>query len=300
VSGESAAAPAGESRLSIWLAAARPRTLGASIAPVAVGFGLAWSIGRLDALVAATTMAAALLIQVGTNLANDYYDFVSGADTAERLGPLRVTQAGLVEPSTVRNAAFAVLGLAALFGVYLAYVGGWPILAVGVFSLIAAVAYTAGPWPLAHRGLGEVFVFIFFGLVAVNGTFFLQTGKVTLLSALSSVAIGCLVTAILVVNNLRDIPTDALAGKRTLAVRLGRRFTEREYFALVGIAFGLVPVMAWMAGMQLLLALGALPMGFTEARALHRRSGAALNSSLGGTAKLALAYAVLLSVALVL
>jgi 1,4-dihydroxy-2-naphthoate polyprenyltransferase len=300
VNGESTAAPAGESSFSIWLAAARPRTLTASIAPVVLGLGLAWHHGRLDALVAAATMAAAVLIQVGTNLANDYYDFISGADTAERLGPLRVTQAGLAEPAAVRNAAFAVLGLAALLGVYLSYVGGWPILAVGLLSLIAAVAYTAGPWPLAHRGLGEVFVFIFFGPVAVNGTLFLQTGKVTPLSALGSVAMGCLVSAILVVNNLRDIPTDALAGKRTLAVRLGRRFTEGEYFALLGIAFGLVPVMAWIGGTWLLLAASAIPIGFGEAVALHRRSGAALNESLGGTAKLAMAYAVLLSIALVL
>ncbi len=295
-----AARARGAGETSVWIAAARPRTLTASIAPVVVGLALAWRGGRLDPTVAAATMLAALLIQIGTNLANDYYDFISGADTAERLGPTRVTQAGLVEPTAVRNAAFAVLGAAALIGVYLTYIGGWPILAVGVLALVAAVAYTAGPWPLAYRGLGEVFVFVFFGLAAVNGTMFLQTGEVTALSALCSAAMGSLVTAILVVNNLRDIPTDARAGKRTLAVRLGRRFTEREYLALVAFAFVLVPVMAWMAGITLWLAMAAAPMAVREVRELHRRSGAALNASLGSTAKLALVYSVLLSVALVL
>ncbi len=290
----------GESSLSIWLAAARPRTLTASIAPVIVGLALAWHDGRLNVAVGAATMITALLIQIATNLANDYYDFVRGADTAERLGPVRVTQAGLVEPSKVRNAAFTVLGLAAAFGAYLTYVGGLPILVIGAISLVAAIAYTAGPWPLAYRGLGDLFVFVFFGLITVNGTLYLQTGKVTTLSMLSSIPVACTVTAILVVNNLRDIATDAAAGKRTLAVRLGRTLTEMEYFALLAIAFAALPFLMRLAGTQLVIAFGALPMAINEAWALHRRTGAALNLSLGGTAKLHMVYGLLLAAGLIL
>ncbi len=297
---EPAPARGGQSPLAVWLAAARPRTLTASVTAVVVGLALARRAGRFDPVVAAVTMLAALLIQIGTNLANDYYDFVGGADTAERLGPLRVTQAGLVEPAWVRNAAFAVLALAAASGAYLTYVGGTAILTAGLCSLAGAVAYTAGPWPLAHRGLGDVFVFVFFGLIAVNGTFYLQTGEITRLSALSSIPVACLVTAILVVNNLRDIATDEAAGKRTLAVRRGRKFTELEYRVLLAGAFAIVPALARLAGWPLLLALGALPLAAGEARALHRRSGAALNLSLAGTARLHLIYGLLLSAALLL
>jgi 1,4-dihydroxy-2-naphthoate octaprenyltransferase len=285
-------------RLSTWIAASRPRTLTAAIVPVMVGLALASRERSLDWPVAFATLMAALLIQIGTNLANDYYDFVAGADTHDRLGPPRVTQAGLADPLAVRNAAFGVLGAAAILGIWLAMVGGWPIAVIGVLSLICALAYTAGPWPLAYRGLGEIFVFVFFGIVAVNGTMFLQTGSVDALALVASIPVACLVTAILVVNNLRDIPTDARSGKRTVAVRIGADATRVEYCALVVAAFVCVPAMARMAGARILFALAALPFAIREMVALHRRDGAGLNASLAGTARLHLLFGALLSIGL--
>ena len=188
-------------------------------------------------------------------------------------------------PSTVRNAALGVLGLAALIGCYLVSVGGWPILSIGIVSLVAAIAYTAGPWPLAYNGLGDAFVFVFFGLVAVNGTVFLQTGTATSLSIAASIPIACLVTAILVVNNLRDVDTDGRAGKRG---------------ALVAIAFLMTPVLAWLGGAMLLLPIAATPLAFEEIRAICRRTGADLNQSLARTAALHLTYGLLLTLALIL
>ncbi len=285
---------------SVWLAAARPRTLTAAAAPVMVGLALAQRTGHVRAMLGLMTLLAALLIQIGTNLANDYFDFVAGADTAARLGPLRVTQAGMVEPSTVRNAALGVLGLAALAGCYLVSVGGWPILSIGIVSLVAAIAYTAGPWPLAYNGLGDAFVFVFFGLAAVNGTVFLQTGAATSLSIAASIPIACLVTAILVVNNLRDVDTDGRAGKRTLAVQFGRGFARAEYGGLVAIAFLMTPVLAWLGGAMLLLPIAAAPLAFGEIRAICRRAGTELNQSLARTAALHLTYGLLLALALIL
>src|SRR5215470_2905385 len=189
-----------------WLAAARPRTLSAALAPVLVGLAVAMRDQPLRWPVAAATLLAALLIQIGTNLANDYYDFVSGADTADRLGPPRITQAGLAAPAAVRHVALAVLAFAAVIGVYLVTIGGWPILMIGVLSLVCALAYTGGPWPLASHGLGELFVFLFFGVLAVNGTVWLQTGRLSTLAFVASLPVACLATAILVINNLRDIP----------------------------------------------------------------------------------------------
>jgi len=284
----------------VWIMAARPRTLPAAVIPVIVGLALAHRVGPVDWRVAAATMAAALLIQIGTNIANDYYDFVAGADDEKRLGPLRITQAGLVKPAAVRNAAFATLGAAAALGLYLVAVGGWPILVVGALSIVCAIAYTAGPWPLGYLGLGDLFVFVFFGLIAVNGTMYLQTGRLSLLGLVVSLPVACTVTAILVVNNLRDIATDALAGKRTLAVRIGERATRLEYHLLVTAAFVLVPVVASIAGGWPLIALGALPLGVIESRALAGRHGVELNLSLAATARLHLVFGALLSLGLVL
>jgi 1,4-dihydroxy-2-naphthoate octaprenyltransferase len=284
----------------IWLQAARPRTLPAAVVPVLVGLALAARRGRIDAVTAALTMSAAVLLQIGTNLANDYYDFIAGADTGERVGPRRITQAGLAAPETVRRAAFAVLGLAGLAGLYLVAVGGWPIAAIGVLSLLAAVGYTTGPWPIAYHGLGELFVFAFFGIVAVNGTLILQMQPLSRLSLLAALPVACLATAILVVNNLRDIATDARAGKRTIAVRLGERATRIEYLAFLGLAFLAVPALAAEGGAPLLVSLAALPLALYEARALWHRSGGALNASLAGTARLHLAFGMLLALGLAL
>jgi 1,4-dihydroxy-2-naphthoate octaprenyltransferase len=291
----SARPPAG-SRLAPWLAAARPRTLPAAVVPVVVGLALAMRTHELDAGVAVATLVAALLIQVGTNLANDYYDFVAGADTHERLGPRRITQAGLAAPATVRAAAFGVLAAAGIVGAYLVVVGGWPILVIGVASLLAAVAYTAGPWPLAYHGLGDLFVFVFFGVVAVAGTVLLQTGAVGGLAIVLSLPVACLATAILVVNNLRDIATDARAGKRTLAVRIGAAATRVEYVLLVAAPYVVVVVVAASEGAGLLLPLVTAPLAVREIRALVQRSSVALNVSLAGTARLHLLFGLLLAV----
>ena len=282
----------------IWIAAIRPRTLPAAVVPVAVGLAAASRSGALNVPVAAATLVAALLIQVGTNLANDYYDFLSGADGEDRVGPQRVTQAGLISPQTVRAATFAVLGAAALVGLWLVTVGGWPILAIGVLSLLCAFAYTGGPFPLGYHGLGDLFVFLFFGLVAVNGTAFLQTSALDPATTLASVPVGCLATAILVVNNLRDIATDTHAGKRTLAVRLGPAATRAEYVLLVVLAFAALLLLAAGAGMSILAALLALPLAAHEVRMLLVRDGAALNLSLAGTTRLHLAFGALLAAGL--
>jgi len=287
-------------RARIWFEAMRPRTLPAAVVPVVVGLAVAARARRLDAGLAAATMGAALLIQIGTNLANDYFDFVAGADTAERLGPRRITQAGLATPQAVRTAALVVLALSALVGIYLVAAGGWPIAIIGMLSLVAAVAYTGGPWPIASHGMGDLFVFLFFGVVAVSGTVFLQTGTLSRLALAASVPVGCLATAILVVNNLRDIPTDTRAGKRTLAVRIGERATRVEYVALLAATFLAVPLLALDAGAWSLIALGALPLALREARALQPRSGASLNASLGATARLHLVFGLLLALGLVL
>jgi 1,4-dihydroxy-2-naphthoate octaprenyltransferase len=223
-----------------WILAARPKTLPAAAAPVLVGAALAAFRGGFALLPAAAALLGALLIQIATNFANDYFDFVKGADTDERVGPTRVTQAGLISPGAVRNAMIATLAAALLVGVYLVWVGGWPIVWIGLASLVCAVAYTGGPFPLGYHGLGDLFVFVFFGLIAVAGTVYVQMGVFPPEAWLAGAGIGAMSTAILVVNNLRDIDTDVRAGKRTMAVRLGRTGTQLEYVWLWTVA-GLVP-----------------------------------------------------------
>ncbi|HVA81324.1 MAG TPA: 1,4-dihydroxy-2-naphthoate polyprenyltransferase [Candidatus Binataceae bacterium] len=293
-------AAASRASISAWVAAARPRTLTAAVLPVIVGIALAHRTGPVNEPLALVTLAAAALIQIGTNLANDYYDFVAGADTEARLGPIRVTQAKLIEPTTVRNAAFAMLGLAVAAGCYLVRAGGWPILIIGVLSVVSAIGYTAGPYPLAYNGLGDLFVFIFFGLAAVNGTAFLQTGTVTLLSLAASAPIACLATAILVVNNLRDIETDRSAGKRTLAVRFGSAFARTEYTALVITALLAAPVLALIGGPMFLLPLASILIALRAIRGVQHGTGAVLNRELARTAALHSIFGALLAVAIVL
>ncbi|MFL5721887.1 MAG: 1,4-dihydroxy-2-naphthoate polyprenyltransferase, partial [Chloroflexota bacterium] len=236
------------SALRIWLLAIRPATLPAALSGVVVGLGAALSVGtpfRLDTAVGC--LAVALLLQVTANLSNDLSDFRKGADTPDRTGPLRVAAAGFVTPRQLEVAIAIVIGLAGVVGLWLATVGGPVLLIIGILAVIASLAYTGGPWAYGYRGLGEVFVFLFFGFVAVVGTAYLQAGRVDPVFWVAAVPIGALTTAILVVNNLRDIPTDALAGKRTLAVMLGVRRTRLEYAALLLVAF-IVPVVLVAAG----------------------------------------------------
>jgi len=294
------------SRLQAWILASRPRTLTAAAAPVFLGTGLAVGRGAFALYPALAALLGALLIQIGTNLANDYYDHVRGGDTEDRVGPLRVTQAGLIPPTTVRNATYLVLGLALLLGVYLVWVGGVPVVIIGVASLVCAVAYTGGPFPLAYHGLGDLFVFLFFGLVAVGGSYWVQALDFGPEVLLAGAGMGALNTAILVVNNLRDLETDARAGKRTLAVRLGHDGTKFEFLFLSVMGFGapLVGMIFYGWTPWALLSLGALlPLIRPLRRVAEYGPGddpRSLIPPLGGTAQAAGLYGLLLGMGLAL
>jgi 1,4-dihydroxy-2-naphthoate octaprenyltransferase len=279
-----------------WWLAARPRTLPAAAAPVALATAVALADGRAAALPAAAALAGALLLQIGTNLANDVFDFEKGADTQERLGPPRATQLGLLTPTAVRRGAAAVFAAAAVVGLYLVAVGGWPIALVGALSIAAGLAYTGGPYPLGYHGLGDPAVFLFFGVVAVCGTYWVQALELPAHVVGVSVPIGALATAILVVNNLRDVDTDARAGKRTLAVRWGRRAARIEYAALLLVAYATCPLL-WLSGaapLGVLLPLLTFPFALALARRVAREQGPALNDVLAATARLELGFALLL------
>lgn len=285
--------------------AARPRTLPAAIAPVLVGTAAAveWfgSLPRLGAFLAA--LVGSIFIQIGTNLANDYSDARRGADTADRLGPVRVTSAGLVTPRRVLNATWIAFAIAVACGIYLATVAGIVILIVGAFSIAAGVLYTGGPRPYGYAGLGELFVFLFFGLVAVNGSYYVQLEDLDALPLGLSIAIGFLATAILVVNNVRDLETDRRAGKMTLAVRTGRHNAIVLYRLLILGAFVVLPITLIGSGSSLLPLLGllALPLAFAPMRTVtNRTDGPALNGALAATGTLLAAFSLLVSLGLVL
>ncbi len=294
------AAPGAATEWMAWWLAIRPRTLGASLVPVGVGLAIASRSRCLDRGVALATLLAALLLQIAANVANDYYDFARGFDTAGRLGPTRVTQTGLLNATTIKRGLWAVLGSAVLCGAFLVSAGGWPIVLVGAAAAVTAVAYSAGPWPLASFGLGEILAFVFFGPVAVCGTVLLQRSAVDLGSLLASLPIACLVTAIMLVNNLRDIPTDRAAGKRTRAVRVGARRTRLEYAALVSLAFVCALLLALTVTSWALLAFLAVPVAWVEIAAVWKRDGRQLNLSLAGTARLHALFGTLLAIGLLL
>ncbi len=291
------------SRAAIWVMACRPATLTAALVPVLVGAAVAWrAVGaagmRWGALAAA--LFGAMCIQIGTNLANDVFDHEKGADTAERLGPTRVTQAGLLTAAEVRRGMVVAFGLAVLAGVYLVAVGGPVIVAIGLASIASGVAYTGGPYPLGYNGLGDVFVFVFFGLVAVCGTVFVTAAQVTALAWWAAVPVGALATAVLVVNNVRDRETDVRAGKRTLVVRFGRRFGVAEYVGLWGLAAGVTVALAvWLRSPWVLLPLLTLPVGVRLSRVVATVEGAPLNATLAATAKSLLVFGSLLAMGLV-
>lgn len=284
-----------------WLIAARIPTLPAAVVPVLVGTGLAIGHRHFRPAVFVATLAASLLIQIGANFANDYFDFHKGADTPQRLGPKRITAAGLAKPEDVLRATIAVFGAAALIGVYLALVGGWPILAIGIASIVAGGAYTGGPLPFGYRGLGDVVCFVFFGVIAVAGTYYLQTGSFTTASIVASLPVACLVTAILVVNNLRDIETDRAARKMTLAVRLGRRGTRVEYIVLVTAAYAIpfaMVIMEMSRVWMFWLPLSTIPLAVSLCKVVSRRGGPALNVALKGTGKLHLYFGFMFALSL--
>lgn len=276
----------------VWLEAARPKTLPAALVPVLVGAALAARAGDFALVPAALCLGFALLVQIGTNFANDYGDFVKGADRADRLGPRRVVAAGMVSPRAM--IAATALVLAAAFGLGLGLVAwrGWELLPVGIASLLFAWAYTSGPFPLAYRGLGDVFVFIFFGLVAVGGTAYTMTGRIDATTFLAAAPVGLLATNILVVNNHRDAGTDARAGKRTTVVRFGRRFAVRQYAWSLVLA-ALAPLALAAIWRRPLVALPALVLGLGIFPARDLGSGldaAGLNALLARTARVLLAF----------
>jgi 1,4-dihydroxy-2-naphthoate polyprenyltransferase len=286
----------------IWIGAARPRTLPAAVAPVLMGSALAAHDGRFEVVAAVLCLGFALLVQVGTNFANDYYDFVNGADTAARVGPRRAVAAGLVSPAQMRRVMFAVFAAAFGLGLSLIAWGGPWLLVVGLSSIAAGIAYTGGPFPLGYRGLGDLLVFIFFGLVAVNATYFVQTGTVTADGVLAAVPIGLLAANILLVNNYRDAETDAVAGKRTLVVRLGRGWARVQFIASLAMAAAM-PEIFWTRGYRpwCLLPLLLLPWGFAQARRLNTHASAPeLIRLLGDSGKLLALYAALFGLGLLL
>ncbi len=289
------------SPIHIWVMAARLRTLPASVAPVLVGTSLALGAGHFHPLAFLAALLGAIFIQVGTNLSNDYSDARRGADTEERLGPVRVTAGGLVPPSQVLLATYITFGLAVLCGAYLVAVAGPELIAVGAASILAGVLYTGGPRPYGYEGLGEVFVFLFFGIVAVAGSYFVQVQKLPWQAFACAVPIGLLASAILVVNNVRDMETDRRAGKKTLAVRLGRRRTRVLYAAMLALAF-LSPLPLWLAGGMtpwLMLTLLSAPLAVKLVQVvISRVDGPALNGALARTGALQLIFCLLFSAGL--
>lgn len=286
----------------IWMLAARPKTLPAAASGVITGTALALLDGHFRFFPAMAALLVALLLQIGSNLANDVYDYERGADSGERLGPLRVTQAGLLTPEQVKTGMWVVFGLSVLLGFYLFFVAGWVVLLIGIAAIISAIAYTGGPFPLGYYGLGDLFVFIFFGVAAVSGTYFVQARSFGAGALWMSLPIGWLIVAILVVNNLRDIDADRVAGKHTMAVRLGERWTRIEYIFLLGGSYLILPVLVSIRvlPMMSLLAWLSIPIGLRNWQIVRKQTGSSLNAALAGTGQVTLVYSVLFFVGMLL
>jgi 1,4-dihydroxy-2-naphthoate polyprenyltransferase len=287
----------------VWILASRPRTLPAAIAPVLVGTALAAYEDEFHVLPFLAAMVGSTFIQIGTNLSNDYSDARRGADTEDRLGPVRVTAGGLMPPRHVLAGTYIAFGIAVAAGLYLAAVAGWELLVVGVASILAGVLYTGGPRPYGYEGLGELFVFVFFGIVAVVGSYYVQTEELRWEAFALAVPVGLLSSAILVVNNVRDIDTDRRAGKRTLAVKLGRERARVLFTAMVVLSFAAPVVILALGGLTpwLLITLAALPLGIPLIKTVSSRSdGPALNGALAGTGRLLAVFSVLLAAGVLL
>lgn len=286
------------SKARIWLTATRPKTLWAAVAPVIIGVSLAYSDNLLHVPSALAALAGALLIQIGTNYANDYYDYKHGADTESRLGPVRATQSGLVTPGEMKRAFIIVFALAFVIGIYLIWRGGAPVLAIGIASILFGIAYTGGPYPLGYHGFGDIAVFVFFGPVAVGGTYYVQTLDINRLVILAGIAPGLLSLAILTVNNLRDLDADRQAGKKTTAVRFGRSYTKFQYLTAI-VAACLMPVALYLiSGVHfystgtILVLIIAIPSILKIFRNDH---GEALNKVLADTGKILILFSLVFS-----
>jgi len=289
-------------RFQIWMLASRPKTLPAAASGVVTGTALALRDGQFRFGPSLAALFVALLLQIGSNLANDVYDYERGADSGERHGPMRVTQAQLLTPKQVKAGMWAVFGLSGLLGLYLTFVAGWVVILIGLAAILSAIAYTGGPFPLGYYGLGDLFVFIFFGVAAVSGTYFVQAGSVSAQAWWMSLPIGWLIVDILVVNNLRDINADRTAGKHTLAVRFGEQGARVEYIILLVASYLLLPVLAlfgilpWTS----LLAWFSLPLAWRTLQIVLRKDGPPLNAALAGTGQTTLVYSLLFFVGMLL
>lgn len=285
-----------------WLLASRPKTLPAAVSPVIIGCAVAFAEHSFRFGPALAAFLGALLLQIGANLANDVFDFEKGADQHGRLGPMRVTQAGLLSPNEVKIGMWITFALAAMCGIYMTLVSGWFILLIGALAILAAIAYTGGPFPYGYKGLGEIFVFIFFGFAAVCGTYYAQTKTISQLAVLSSIPVGLLIVAILVVNNVRDYESDKAANKRTLAVRFGLEWARQEFVSIVILAFVIVILLSIsdIATPWLLLTWLSLPLVFSTSSSVLNQRGKILNKTLAGTGQLTLVFSLLYSVGLML
>lgn len=286
----------------IWWLAIRPKTLPAAASGVVMGSALAWMDHSFQILPALAALCVALLLQIGSNVANDVYDFERGADTSERHGPLRVTQAGLLTPPQMKRGMWVIFGLAAVIGLYLAFFRGWPVILLGLAAIISAIAYTGGPFPLGYYGLGDLFVFIFFGLVSVAGSYYVQTGSVSAAAWWMSVPIGLMITDILVVNNLRDLEHDRAARKHTLAVLLGERLTRVQYVAFMIVSYAMLPILVWRGVLPMLTLLVwlSMPLAWKSAQTVLTQRGRPLNAALASTGQAALVYSLLFFIGILL
>ena len=290
------------SKIESWFLAARPKTLLAAVVPVMVGSSLAIYSGFFFLPYSIVALLCSILIQIGTNYTNDLYDYLKGSDTKERKGPLRVLSAGLISVNEMKWGIFIVFFITFLLGLYLVYAAGWIVLGIGIFSIIAGLAYTAGPLPLAYNGLGDVFVFLFFGIVGTMGTFYLHHQEFTLLSFLVSLPVGALITNILVVNNFRDIEEDRSAGKNTLAVILGNTFSKIEFVVLLIISF-LIPFSLFFTydfSYWIFLPYLTIPIAIILIRMLKKYKGKELNKTLELTAKFSALYGLLFSIGIII
>lgn len=280
------------SKVQSWILAARPKTLTAAIVPVMVGSALAWYDRCFNITAALVALFCSLLIQIGTNFVNDLYDFLKGTDKKDRSGPARALVNGYISILEMKIAVYLVFGLSFLAGLYLVSLGGMPILIIGIFSILAGLAYTAGPFPLAYNGLGDIFVFLFFGLVATVGTYYVQALRITNFAFLASVPVGALITNILIVNNYRDTDEDKISGKKTTAVLFGKKFARLQYVFLMVVSY-IMPVIIFFTIKPepiIFLPMLTLPIAVKAIKMLYQLEGARLNSTLELTAKLTAIY----------
>lgn len=283
------------SKIDYWILASRPKTLLAAFVPVIVGSSIAYYDGKFKLLAALVALICAVLIQIGTNFVNDLYDYLAGTDTAERVGPQRVLASGLISPEEMKKAIFITFGLTFILGLYLVYISSYITLIIGIVSILAGIAYTAGPYPLAYNGLGDVFVFIFFGLIGTVGTYYVQTLDVTPFAVWASIPVGALITNVLVVNNYRDIEQDSKAGKNTLAVKYGKKFTRIQYVSFTIVSYLILFVVYFTYKQSLFVFLPALtiPLAIKLIKMIFTFKDQQLNKTLELTAKLSAIYGLL-------